>query len=101
MDQTVRPPQSSRQLTSSGQASLTGTGGYNGTHPFLQSKFQVGSVKSQKVNFSLAQKVFHSGDVPPEVLATKRSVQKSKQQNILDTEPREWNQSTIANQKIQ
>lgn len=78
---------------------MSATTGRN--HPFLASRFQVGSVKSQKVNFSLAQKVFHSGDVPPEVVACKRAVQKSKQANILDTEPREWNQSVIADQKMQ
>jgi len=49
----------------------------------------------------VAQKVFHSGDVPHEVLASKRQVQKAKKANILGTEPREWNPSTIANQKIQ
>ncbi|OLQ07086.1 hypothetical protein AK812_SmicGene9586 [Symbiodinium microadriaticum] len=37
------------------------------THPYLTSKFQVGSAKSDKINYTLAQKVFHSGDVPHEV----------------------------------
>merc|ERR1719230_261032 len=71
------------------------------THKYLTSKFQVGSAKSDKINYTLAQKVFHSGDVPKEVLEAKRQVQKKKQANILGTEPREWNQSTIADQKVQ
>lgn len=72
-----------------------------GTHTYLTSKFQVGSAKSDRINFSNAQKVFHSGDVPPEVLDAKRAVQKKKQPNILGTEPQQWNQSTIADPKIQ
>eukprot|EP00913_Durusdinium_trenchii_P013439 g12619.t1 len=60
------------------------------THPYLTSKFQVGSAKSDKINYTLAQKVFHSGDVPQEVLDSKRAVQKKKQPNILGTEKREW-----------
>lgn len=71
------------------------------THPYLTSKFQVGSAKSDKINYTLAQKVFHSGDVPHEVLESKRAVQKRKQPNILGTEKRDWNSSTIADQKIQ
>mmetsp|Transcript_108467 Transcript_108467/g.317333 ORF Transcript_108467/g.317333 Transcript_108467/m.317333 type:complete len:349 (-) Transcript_108467:44-1090(-) len=71
------------------------------THPYLTSKFQVGSAKSDKINFSIAQKVFHVGDVPKDVLDAKRLVQKKKQANILGTEPRSWNQSTIADQRIQ
>jgi len=70
-----------------------------GTHPYLTSKFQVGSAKSDKINFSLAQKVFHRGDVPEEVLEAKRTVQKKLQANILGTEAREWNMSTAADQK--
>mmetsp|Transcript_118850 Transcript_118850/g.361566 ORF Transcript_118850/g.361566 Transcript_118850/m.361566 type:complete len:351 (-) Transcript_118850:14-1066(-) len=68
------------------------------THQFLTSKFQVGSAKSDRINFSVAQKVFHSGDVPKEVLESKRIVQKKKQANILGTEPREWNQSILVDQ---
>jgi len=71
------------------------------THPYLTSTFQVGSAKSDKINFSIAQKVFHVGDVPKDVLEAKRLVQKKKQANILGTEPRPWNQSTIADQRIQ
>eukprot|EP00933_Yihiella_yeosuensis_P055262 TRINITY_DN539_c1_g2_i1.p1 TRINITY_DN539_c1_g2~~TRINITY_DN539_c1_g2_i1.p1 ORF type:complete len:350 (+),score=77.23 TRINITY_DN539_c1_g2_i1:116-1165(+) len=71
------------------------------THKYLTSKLQVGSAKSDKIDYSLAQKVFHSGDVPRDVLEAKRAVQKTKQANILGTEPREWNGSTIADQKIQ
>lgn len=71
------------------------------THAYLTSRFQVGSAKSDKINYTLAQKVFHSGDVPHEVLDSKRAVQKKKQPNILGTEKRDWNSSTIADQKIQ
>jgi len=70
-------------------------------HEFLTSKFQVGSAKSDKISYSLAQKVFPSGDHPPDVVAAKRHVQKSKQANILGTEAAAWNQSTIADPKIQ
>mmetsp|Transcript_98101 Transcript_98101/g.245879 ORF Transcript_98101/g.245879 Transcript_98101/m.245879 type:complete len:336 (-) Transcript_98101:93-1100(-) len=70
-------------------------------HPYLQRKFQVGSANSDKVNYSLAQKFFHNKDVKPEVLEAKRQVQKKKQANILGTEPREWNASTIADQRVQ
>eukprot|EP00927_Polykrikos_kofoidii_P072046 TRINITY_DN68216_c0_g1_i1.p1 TRINITY_DN68216_c0_g1~~TRINITY_DN68216_c0_g1_i1.p1 ORF type:complete len:365 (-),score=60.29 TRINITY_DN68216_c0_g1_i1:363-1457(-) len=93
--------QSSAALRSSSCGSAVEASGSScGTHPFMRSKFQVGSVKSQKVNFSLAQKVFHSVDAP-EVVASKRAVMKSKQSNILGTEQRDWNQSTIVNQKVQ
>ena len=34
------------------------------THPFLKSKFQVGSGKSDKINYTQPEKVFHVGDVP-------------------------------------
>eukprot|EP00928_Gymnodinium_smaydae_P039825 TRINITY_DN27125_c0_g1_i1.p1 TRINITY_DN27125_c0_g1~~TRINITY_DN27125_c0_g1_i1.p1 ORF type:complete len:261 (-),score=42.26 TRINITY_DN27125_c0_g1_i1:614-1396(-) len=71
------------------------------THAYLQSRFQVGSVKSQKISYALGQKVFHSTDVPPEALAAKRSVQKTKQSNTLGTEQPAWNASTIADQKVQ
>jgi len=81
------------------QGSLGASGA--STQAFLKSKFQVGSAKSDKINYTLAQKVFHSGDVPKDVLESKRHVQKKKQANILGTEPREWNASTIADQKIQ
>jgi len=70
-------------------------------HPFLQRKFQVGSANSDKVNYSLAQKFFHNKDVKPEVLEAKKAVMKKKQANILGTEPREWNASTIADPRIQ
>jgi hypothetical protein len=69
--------------------------------PYLTSKFQIGSSKSDKINFGQGQKVFHSGDVAQHVVDAKKSVTKSKQANILGAEPREWNQSTIADQKIQ
>merc|ERR1719316_1793994 len=70
-------------------------------HTFLQSRFVVGSARSDRINFTQAQKVFHSGDVKPEALEAKRTVQKQKQPNILGTEKDDWNQSTIADPKIQ
>ena len=38
-----------------------------GTFDILRLHLQVGSAKSDKINYTLAQKVFHSGDVPHEV----------------------------------
>merc|ERR1719201_2078085 len=70
-------------------------------HTFMQSKFVVGSARSDRINFTQAQKVFHSGDVKPEALEAKRTVQKQKQPNILGTEKDDWNHSTIADPKIQ
>lgn len=70
-------------------------------HAYLQSKFLVGSARSDRMNFSQAQKVFHSGDVKEDALEAKRIVQKKKQPNILGTEKDDWNQSTIADQKVQ
>jgi len=70
-------------------------------HAYMQSKFVVGSARSDRINFSQAQKVFHSGDVKTEALEAKRIVQKQKQPNILGTEQDHWQQSTIADQKIQ
>lgn len=71
------------------------------THRFLESKFQVGSVKSQKISFSVGQKVFHNSDVPREAAEAKRAIEKSKKANILDLEQQAWNQSTIFDQKVQ
>jgi len=70
-------------------------------HAFLQRRFQVGSANSDKVNYSLAEKFFHNKDVKPEVVEAKKAVTKKKQANILGTEPQEWNESTIANPKVQ
>lgn len=70
-------------------------------HKFLESKFVVGSARSDRINFSQAQKVFHSGDIKPEAVEAKRTVQKKKQPNILGTEKDDWNQSTIADPKVQ
>jgi len=70
-------------------------------HAFLTSKFVVGSARSDRINFSQAQKVFHSGDVKSEAHEAKKIVQKKKQPNILGTEKDDWNQSTIADQKVQ
>merc|ERR1719506_1589827 len=87
----------SQTLAPSGSASNLATQ----KHTFLQSKFVVGSARSDKVNYSQAQKVFHSGDVKDEALEAKRIVTKKKQPNILGTERDDWNQSTIADQKVQ
>lgn len=70
-------------------------------HQYLKSQFQVGSRKSDKVNYSLTQKVFHSRDVPKYVIESRKEVQKKKETNVLGTEPQEWNSSTIADPKIQ
>merc|ERR1712224_384557 len=67
---------------------------------FLKSKFQVGSAKSDRINYSLAQKVFHSSDVPDKTLLAKKEVLKAKQRDILSLQ-QPWNQSTIADPKIQ
>mmetsp|Transcript_3852 Transcript_3852/g.9813 ORF Transcript_3852/g.9813 Transcript_3852/m.9813 type:complete len:371 (-) Transcript_3852:155-1267(-) len=97
-------PSSARLRSEKGHASTTGLDAsqtaLSGTHPYLSSKFQIGSVKSQRINFSLNKKVFHSGDVLKDVLDAKRAVQKTKQSNILGTEQREWNMSSIADPKI-
>jgi len=71
------------------------------THVFLKSKFVVGSARSDRINFSQAQKSFHSGDVKPEALEAKRVVTKRKQPNILGTDNPDWNQTTIADPKVQ
>lgn len=92
-------PKSSMEASAS--ASGTQLVGQGSTHKFLTSKFVVGSNKSDRINFNLAQKVFHSGDVPKEVIEAKRAVQKKKQPNILGTEKDDWNTSTIADPKIQ
>jgi len=68
---------------------------------YLASKFVVGSARSDRINFSQAQKVFHSGDVKVEALEAKKDVTKKKQPNILGTERDGWQQSTIADQKVQ
>merc|ERR1719335_325134 len=83
------------------QQTMQASGGSEPTlkFKFLTSKFAVGSSRSDRVNYSLAQKVFHSGDIPKEVLEAKRHVQKKKQPNILGTEKDDWNQSTIADPK--
>jgi len=50
---------------------------------YLSSKFVVGSARSDRINFSQAQKVFHSGDVKVDALEAKKDVTKKKQPNIL------------------
>lgn len=70
-------------------------------HSFLKTEFKVGSRKSDKINYSLTQKVFHSRDVPKYVIESRKEVQYKKQANVLGTEPVDWNASTIADPKIQ
>jgi len=71
-------------------------------HPFLERKFQVGSASSDnKVNYSLAEKFFHNKDIKPDIVESKRQVMKKKQPNILGTEAREWNATTISDPRIQ
>jgi hypothetical protein len=67
---------------------------------FLRSKFQVGSCKSDRKTFPPSQKVFHSGDVPPNVLAAKKEVQKSVKPDILHLERLPWDMNTIADPKL-
>lgn len=73
----------------------------SGKHPYLESKFKVGSYKGDTMNYNLTQKVFHNVDVKREALEAKKVVQKNKQTNILGTERSGWNQSTIADPKVQ
>lgn len=68
---------------------------------FLRTKFQVGYAKSDRINFSSAQKVFHSGDVPSNVSQAKKAVNKKKIPNILNTEPHVWDACTIADPRVQ
>lgn len=70
-------------------------------HPFLRSKLQVGSAKGDTINHFFGQRVFHSSDVPKEAMEAKRAVQKKKQANILGIEVPDWNQSTVADPRIQ
>lgn len=64
---------------------------------YLKAKFQVGSSKSDKINYAFSQKVFHRGDIPQDVLEAKQAVLKSIEPKILETDKREWNQSTLLN----
>lgn len=66
---------------------------------FLKAKFQVGSIKSDKLTYGFTQKVFHRGDIPQRVLQAKQKVEKSKEPNILEAEQRDWNQSVAVKQK--
>jgi len=68
---------------------------------FLTAKVQVGTAKTDKISFPQTQKVFHSSDVPPHVRAYKKETQRKKVPNILGTQPYKWNDSTIADPKIQ
>eukprot|EP00929_Paragymnodinium_shiwhaense_P004955 TRINITY_DN10627_c0_g1_i2.p1 TRINITY_DN10627_c0_g1~~TRINITY_DN10627_c0_g1_i2.p1 ORF type:complete len:367 (+),score=107.46 TRINITY_DN10627_c0_g1_i2:109-1209(+) len=87
-------------------AGLTKTVGHHSTgslqtHQFLKSKFKPGSAKFDKSNFTLEQKIFHIGDVPLDVRQARQVVDRSKRPNILGVEQKTWNQSTIANPKVQ
>merc|ERR1719198_863857 len=93
--------EASAHMSGTLSASASGSNLTQKPHAFLTSKFVVGSARSDRINFSQAQKVFHSGDVKSEALEAKKIVQKKKQPNILGTEKDDWNQSTIADQKVQ
>eukprot|EP00429_Kryptoperidinium_foliaceum_P021463 CAMPEP_0176128244 /NCGR_PEP_ID=MMETSP0120_2-20121206/64796_1 /TAXON_ID=160619 /ORGANISM="Kryptoperidinium foliaceum, Strain CCMP 1326" /LENGTH=336 /DNA_ID=CAMNT_0017463325 /DNA_START=30 /DNA_END=1037 /DNA_ORIENTATION=- len=83
-------------------AKFSGSATFSGSaskHTFLQHKFQVGSANSDRVNYTLAQKFFHKKDVRPEVLEAKKIAVKSKQSNILGTEPKGWNASVAVSAK--
>jgi len=56
----------------------------------------VGSGKSDKINYTQVEKVFHVGDVSDEVKYAKRAVNDSKRNNILGTRKDQWNVSTAA-----
>jgi len=68
---------------------------------FLTAKVQVGTAKTDKISFPQTQKVFHSSDVPTHVRECKKHAQRKRQPNILGTQPYKWNESTIADPKIQ
>lgn len=68
-------------------------------HRYLTSKFQVGSAKSDKLNYLLSQKVFHRGDVRKDAIEARRVVHRQKWSNILESEPKDWSASTIAERK--
>lgn len=68
---------------------------------FLKSKFKVGSCKSDKISFNQREKVFHSSDIPENVVDCKKFVQKSKQPNILGVQKDPWNLSTAAQARLE
>eukprot|EP00928_Gymnodinium_smaydae_P081288 TRINITY_DN64837_c0_g1_i1.p1 TRINITY_DN64837_c0_g1~~TRINITY_DN64837_c0_g1_i1.p1 ORF type:complete len:374 (-),score=81.25 TRINITY_DN64837_c0_g1_i1:39-1160(-) len=65
-------------------------------HPYLQTRLQAGGASSERINYTLSQKIFHGSDVPAEAREQKKAVNHSKSANILGCEPEAWNQSTIA-----
>jgi len=69
------------------------------TSNYLKPNFQVGSIKSDRINYDHSQKVFHRGDIPRRVRDAKLAVQKSKEPNILEAQRRDWNQSVALKQK--
>lgn len=92
---------SAGSLREAASVSFAGTPTAAGSHPFLRTRFQAGSVKNSKINYSQSQKVFHGSAVPPEVAETKKKVEKQKKGNILGTEPAEWNISTVPQRHAQ
>jgi len=75
--------------------------GLDTTHAFLKSKTQVGSARFEKVDYLLETKVFHIDDVPQEVKEKRVEANLSKKPNILGKCQQSWNQSSIADQKVQ
>ena len=63
---------------------------------FLRSKFQVGSSRSDKMNFGMAEQVFHASDMPLNVKEMKKETVASKRSRTLPDTKATWNQSTIA-----
>jgi hypothetical protein len=68
---------------------------------YLTAKVQVGTAKTDKISFPQNQKVFHSSDVPTHVRECKKEAHRKRQPNILGTQPYKWNDSAIADPKIQ
>eukprot|EP00927_Polykrikos_kofoidii_P080429 TRINITY_DN77297_c0_g1_i1.p1 TRINITY_DN77297_c0_g1~~TRINITY_DN77297_c0_g1_i1.p1 ORF type:complete len:359 (-),score=71.72 TRINITY_DN77297_c0_g1_i1:56-1132(-) len=81
-------------LHGEGQASSSATSPPR-PHPYLTRRFQVGGASKERNSYQLEQKIFHASSVPPEARETKQAVQHSKKANILGTEPRVWNASTL------
>ena len=54
----------------------------------------MGSGKSDKINYTQVEKVFHVGDVSDEVKFSKKATNDSKRNNILGVRRDAWNVST-------
>eukprot|EP00451_Oxyrrhis_marina_P005690 CAMPEP_0204277234 /NCGR_PEP_ID=MMETSP0468-20130131/29184_1 /ASSEMBLY_ACC=CAM_ASM_000383 /TAXON_ID=2969 /ORGANISM="Oxyrrhis marina" /LENGTH=338 /DNA_ID=CAMNT_0051253979 /DNA_START=24 /DNA_END=1040 /DNA_ORIENTATION=+ len=65
------------------------------TKAHLKASFQIGSTKSDRMNYSRSQKVFAKSDVPEHARALKKEVNRQIRPDTLTTQP-SWNQSTLA-----